>query len=505
MIGLISRMTLLLTLLNTTQCTWVATPSPDTLVVGLSDSPVTLDPRFSTDATGQRICDLLFSSLVQLAPNLSIAGDLAEEWTYAKMTYTFKIKPHVYFHDGSALKTEDIIFSLKQYTLPSSPFYGQFEKIKKFDATYNLQSGGIVRILLKEFSASFLSDLTLLKILPEKNVSLLKNKFYSQPIGTGPYQFANEHNNQLQLKSFKNYFGAEALMDNLIFKTVRDASTRFHKVFAGEIDIVQADIPLSKVKVFQKSTNFDVQIKPSLSTTYILINLNHPNLKSLAFRKAIAASIDVEPILKYKFEGLADSAQSLMPKAHPAHLPSLVHLKLPLSKIKKIFSQQSTKPLVFKTSNNFDAMENGRILVQQLQEKGLRIQQRSFEWGTLYEDIKKGNFELALMKWVGITDPDLYRISLHSKMTPPGRNRGFYNNPTFDKLAVKADQEAYPLVRQDLVKQIQEIIHRDLPIIPLWYDQQIAIINNRVKGYELPLTGDFSGLLKVYKNNHDGR
>lgn len=505
MIGLISRIFLILILLDTTQCTWVATPSPDTLVVGLSDSPVTLDPRFSTDATGQRICDLIFSSLVQLAPNMRIAGDLAKEWSYAKKTYTFKIKPQVYFHDGSPLTTEDIIFSFQQYTLPSSPFYGQFEKIKKFDVKYDLQRGGVVRILLKEFSASFLSDLTLLKILPKKNVSRLKKNFYSQPVGTGPYQFLSDQNNQLQLKVFIKYFGSAALMDKLIFKTVRDASTRFHKVYKGEIDIVQSDIPLSKVKVFQKSTDFDVQIKPSLSTTYLLINLNHPSLKSLEFRKAIAASVDVEPILKYKFEGLADPAQSLLPKAHPDQHTSLVRKKLPLNEIKKIFLQQSPQPLVFKTSNNFDAMENGRILVQQFQKKGLQIQQRSFEWGTLYEDVKKGNFELALMKWVGVTNPDLYRISLHSTMTPPGRNRGYYNNPTFDRAAEKADQEDDPLVRQGLIKQIQEIVHHDLPIIPLWYDQQIAIINHRVKGYELPLTGDFSGLLKVYKENHDGR
>jgi len=501
MIGLISRISLIVILLYVTQCTWVATPSLDTLIVGLSDSPVTLDPRFSTDANGQRVCDLIFSALVQLTPDLKISGDLAESWSYADKTYSFEIRPQVFFHNGSPLSKADLILSLQQFSKTSSPFFGQFEKIKKFAVEYDIHKGGRVQITLSEFSASFLYDLTLLKILPQKQIDHLQKRFYTQPIGTGPYQFVSDQNNQLQLRAFDNYYRSPPKTKNLVFKSIRDASTRFHKVYKGEIDLVQSDIPHSKVKFFQKSPDFKVQIKPSLSTTYLLINMKHPDLKLLEFRQALAASLDIKPILQFKFEGLADKALSLLPKAHPDHYPALEHKKLTLGKIQTIFSKQRQKPLLFKTSNNFDAIENGRILVQQLQEKGLQIHQRTFEWGTLYEDIKKGNFELALMKWVGITDPDLYRISLHSNMVPPGRNRGSYSNPLFDKTSEEASREDNPLTRHKLVKQMQEIVHRDLPIIPLWYDQQVAIINKRVKGYELSLTGDFSGLLNVYKED----
>ena len=73
-------------------------------------------------------------------------------------------------------------------------------------------------------------------------------------------------------------------------------------------------------------------------------------------------------------------------------------------------------------------MEKGLVIAQQLNATGLNVKLQSFEWGTFYEDVNKGRFQLATMRWIGAMDPDIYRIALHSSEKPPGRNRGhFYN------------------------------------------------------------------------------
>ena len=108
------------------------------------------------------------------------------------------------------------------------------------------------------------------------------------------------------------------------------------------------------------------------------------------------------------------------------------------------------------------------------------------------------------MKWVGLVSPDIYRISLHSSMVPPGRNRGYYNNPQFDSLVDQAYIEEDDQRRIQLYHQAQEIIIKDLPIIPLWYEKQVAIIHKRVKNYSLPVSGDFRSLATAYKED-DGK
>jgi hypothetical protein len=60
---------------------------------------------------------------------------------------------------------------------------------------------------------------------------------------------------------------------------------------------------------------------------------------------------------------------------------------------------------------------------------------RTYEWGTLFADVRSGNFEMAAMTWVGVADPDLYRLAYHSAMIPPaGFNRGRYASRAMDRL-----------------------------------------------------------------------
>ena len=119
----------------------------------------------------------------------------------------------------------------------------------------------------------------------------------------------------------------------------------------------------------------------------------------------------------------------------------------------------------------------------------------SYEWGVFYRDIQNGRFDAALMKWVGVMDPDIYRVAFHSKnFAPSGRNRSFYANQELDRLLDKAVPILEERRRKAVYDKIQEIVARDVVIIPLWHDQEIAVVKAGVKGYSLPDNGDFSSL-----------
>ncbi|MCJ8276288.1 MAG: ABC transporter substrate-binding protein, partial [Bdellovibrionales bacterium] len=420
---------------------------------------------------------------------------------YDNLVYTFQLKPYIFFHNGDLLTKEDILFSIDEFKKPASPFSPMMSVIKKAEAEYGPE-GGWVKLYLKKFSAPFLTDLASIKLLSKKEITQAGDQFYRKPVGSGVFAFLKRDQKNIFLQSHKKFFGDKSRSEFVQFKVIKDDNTRFQKVYKGKIDIVQADVPFSKIKIFEKLENFNVVVEPGLSVTYLLLNLRDEKLKDPKVRRAIHSAISRKDLIEYSFEGLADPATSIVSTLSPFHNHQLKDERYNPEQIKSIFSLLKNEKLIFKSSNKSTTVEKGKIISHQLRKYGLDVEQQSYEWGTYYEDIITGKFQMALMKWVGIVDPDIYRVSLHSEMTPPGRNRGHYSNKEFDNLVSQALVEPDFSRRKRLYDKAQAIVFKDLPTIPLWYEKQVAIIHKRVKNYSLPTTGNFSSLVKAYKEEN---
>ena len=92
------------------------------LRVALSSAPATLDPRKATDATGMRLSNLIFQSLVRVNKNLEVEGDAASTWSFKDKTYFFQVPKGILFHNGRALTKEDLAFSFDEFRSKNSPF-----------------------------------------------------------------------------------------------------------------------------------------------------------------------------------------------------------------------------------------------------------------------------------------------------------------------------------------------------------------------------------------------
>ena len=469
--------------------------------MGLAQAPQTLDPRFTTGASGQRLAHFMFSSIVRRDHELNITGDAASEWTYKDKVYTFKLRPNIVFHDGTPLSAEDLIFSFEEYRKASSPFSAMMRVIDKVEARYDKKER-FLKVHLKKFSAVFLSDLTPIKILPKKEVEKKGQDFYAQPIGSGPMKFVKKKDNDFYFSRFEKYFGKKSIMPKIQIKVVKDDNTRFQKLYKGDLDIVQNDLPLNKLGVFKDLKGFRVQQKRGLKTTYLLMNFRDPLLQQKKIREAIHQSIDRKEIIQYALEGLAEPATSFVSPNTPFFNPQLSRKNIEIDQQKKTL-ESIGRPLILKTSNNARAIANGKILIDQLKKSGLKITLQSRDWGVFYDDVKKGQFELATMKLIGAIDPNIYRIYFHSRETPPGRNRGYYANPQLDQLLEKGLHEEDPSQRQAIYNQVQQIVYEDLPIIPLWHEQQFAVVHSRIKNYNLPKNGDYSALLIAHKEKNE--
>jgi peptide/nickel transport system substrate-binding protein len=445
----------------------------------------------------------LFSSLVKRNyKDLKIIGDAAESWDYKNKVYTFQLRPNLSFADGTKVTADDVLFSFKEFQKEDNPYKGSLESIEKIEAKYD-DKDRYVKILVKNFSATLLGNLSVVFILPKHLVEKYGQDFSQHAVGSGPYKLISQSTNEINLTARTDHPYLHPKTPNLTFKIVRDDYTRFLKVYKGEIDIVQSDLPAARIETLEKKGGFQIYKYPGLSMTYVLINHKDPILAKLKAREALSDAINRDEIIKYKLENLAQPATALITPINPYFNSELKSPVFDLERARKTVRDLGLegKELTLKTSNLASVIENAKVLANEWEQAGLKIKLQSYEWGTFFGDIKSGNFQLATLKWVGNVDPDIYRLSLDSKQTPEnsGRNRGHYSNPALDKLL-----EAGLLIEDENKRvahymQVQKIVLDDLAIIPLWYEKEVAVVHNRIKDYTPPLDGSFSPLIDVRK------
>ncbi|MBE8221427.1 MAG: ABC transporter substrate-binding protein [Bdellovibrionales bacterium] len=467
--------------------------------IGIEQKIKNLNPLKATAALDMRLGGLIFSSFVKLDKNLTVTGDLAKSWSYKNNIYTFLLKKNIRFSNGRGLTKEDIVFSFNAFKNPKCIFHHAFSVIKKVSVKKNLKTKSfIVKLFLKKSSAKFLrADLPVLKILPKKEFLQNKDSFNQLPIGTGSYYINKAKSYNIELKP--NVHSKNPGKTSLLFKVVHDNTTRYQKLLKQDIDISFNNTEIIKVTELKKNSDFKIYTSPGLSVVYLLLNLKHPLISQINMRKAIKNSLDVKKIIKYKLKGFASHARSLLNPNHLFFNTKLKTYNFNLKKAKKFLQKIHLSPITLKVSSKPSSINFGKILSQQIKQSGINIKLKSLEWGILYKDLKNSNFDIALMSWSGVIDPDIYRIAFHSSEWPPGRNRSLYKNLKLDKLLERGIYALNLNSRKKIYNQVQKIISKDVAVIPLWHKKQIIISHKNILGLVPSLTESFSPLVNVIK------
>lgn len=480
----------------------VKEPAKDTLFVVLDSRPQTLDPRKAVSANGMRLAGLIFNSFVKIGNQGELEPDLALDWKLDNLTWIFTLRPNLKFSNGRLVLKEDILFSFEEFRKKSSAFYSAFKNIKSVEVVNHKGASYpqfIVKVHLKTFQAPFISsDLPVLKILPKQEILAAKQDFNKFPIGTGNWTVLKNNFRQIVLQR-----KGEDKIKYLSFNIIRDSLTRTQKMLSREMDVAPSVISLDKISQFKKQNqNFHVFSSIGFSTTYLLINLKNSFLKNKKLRRVLSLAVNREEIIKYKLYAYATPALSFV---NPNNFFFNKNLKTPEFNLKKataIINQLNLKDkeLTLSCSNNSSTVSKARVLASQISKTGLKISIQTNEWGAFYKDIGQGAFDLALMKWVGAVDPDIYRIAFHSEnQAPQGRNRSFYANKDLDKLLEQGFKEKDSMKRKKIYDKIQSLIAEEFIVIPLWHDQELSIVQSNIENYQMRANGDFLSLPLVKK------
>ncbi len=455
------------------------------LRVGLAHMPMTLDPRYATDAASQKIQAFVHRGLVRQDAHFLPRPDLALSWRrISEREWSFTLRRDVYFHDGTRLTAEDVAETLRSIldAARNSPLRASFQHVTEVQAV----DAWHLRLRLDAPDASLLHKLTV-GILPQR-IARLPRQMGSVP-GCGPFAVQSWRGNRLLLRRVK---AAPAHMAQyILFLRVKDAVTRALKLARGEIDFMQNDFPLHMLDYLRTRPGVRIAMAPSTTFSYIGMNLQDPLLRDVHVRQALMLAINRRKLKQALLRDAPVLAETVLTPSHwaAAHLPRTAYdPKLAT----KLLDEAGLRPgsdgwrahLVYRTSTNPERLRLATAIADQWRRVGLDVRVESLEWGAFYARIKRGDFQLFSLSWVGVSDPDIYRWILHSRMWPPaGANRGRYRNEEVDAWLDSAERTQDMERRANLYRRVQRRMHKDWVYLPLWYKPVVAVGGPCLRGF----------------------
>ena len=477
-----------------------------TLILGMTADPSTLNCGIESSQIVAMVTSSIYSGLIHLDEESNPHPDLAQSWEISPdgLVYTFQLRENVKWHDGEPFTSADVKFSFEnlvgKYNARGREAY---RNIKAIETPGPLT----VKINLKKAYSPFLEVLTAHDgcIMPRHvfdGTDVFKNPHNdANPVGSGPFKFKEwKKGSHVTLVRNDNYFKkGRPFLDSVIFRIIPNAATRAIAFETGEINAIFASnsFPYQHVDRLKKLRNATIKDIGSPSLIGVHFNLKgNPIVARKEVRMAIAHAIDKKFVVEKGLRGVGKVIDSVIPPGIPwAYNANVPKYPFDLNKANALLDEAGhprgaggmrfALRLAFEAGND-NAERPVQILREQLKAAGIDIKLERFERSVMLEKVfQKYDFDLWFGPLTTRGHPALGTARIYTSSSITGRpftNFTRYSNPKVDHLfdlAVSATKKA------DMVKayyEVQDILLRDLPTIPVADRLQLNIIKDQFKG-----------------------
>jgi peptide/nickel transport system substrate-binding protein len=424
-----------------------------------------------------------WEALTYLDRNLQAKPWLAESWKVEDQgrTWTFVIRPKVFFHDGTPVKVEHILENLKR--MRSHPHYdptGIYKNVRDMGR----RGEGRVCFRLEEPSPVFANLLA----------------YYSSPVlhpggfddrgrikelqGTGPFQVEEiRRGERIVLKAFDRYWGTKPHFERVVFRTILDAHSRIMALQAGTMDAV-ADVGgllPEQALLLQKDPNIRLKQQEVATTHYLFFNCSRPPFHRREHRLWLAGLAEVKGWVKALTYGFSREAQGFY---SPLAKDWLFPVRGPAAGEKPpAMARTLTLLLSQGTVQRWPYLELAQLFQERLNGQGFPTRIQVLETGPYQEAQKKRDFDLLIQPNTLMTgDPDFfYSYYVHSTGT---HNFGF-RNAQADRLIASARRETDLGLRKALYGQLSDLMWAYLPVLPLYHDLSCYAHRKNIRRFDL--------------------
>jgi len=510
---------------NTQQPAPAEQPAADSgqkeLIFGRGGDTVGLDPITVTDGESFRVTDNIFETLVKYKDtSTEVEPGLAESWEISPdgLTYTFKLRQGVKFHDGSDFNADAVVFNFNRWMDKSHPLHNKegFEYYNdmfggyKGDETHVIKSvealdPTTVKFTLNRPLAPFIQNLgmsTFAIASPKALQEMGPEKFNENPVGTGPFKFVEwKRNDSITLEKNPDYWNKGfPKLDKIVFKVIPENSARLTALTSGEIDLMEGLNP-DDVQSVKENAELQLFERPAMNVGYVGFNVEKKPLDNPKVREAIAHAINKPALIEAFYAGLAQPAVNPMPPSIWGHNNNIKDREYNLEKAKQLLAEAGY-PNGFKIQ--FWAMPVPRpympegvkvaeAIQQDLKKIGIEAEIVTMEWATYLDKTKAGEQEMFMLGWNGDNgDPDNFLATLLDKNNIGGNNRSRWANEEAHQLLMKAQSASSKEEREQLYLQVQEIIFKEVPMVPIAHSISPLAGRANIAGYTPHPTGSES-------------
>jgi ABC-type transport system substrate-binding protein len=438
---------------------------------------------------------------------------LATSWEISKdsLTYTFKLRPNVVFHDGTPMNADSVVFSVERQMNKNHPAYASGAPYKYWE---NMAMSDIVKSVkklddlkvqfqLKEANAPFLANLAMQFMFVVSPTAVLKFKeaFDQNPVGTGPYTLkAWKKDDQMELAAFPNYWGEKAKISRVIIRVIPDAQVRLLELKKGSVHIMLYPNP-SEVAALEVNPEIKVLKSEGLNLGYVAFNMKKPPLDKWEVREAISMAIDRNRIRSEVFQNLAAVAKNPMPPMILGYANDTAEIEYNPEKAKGLLKKAGVKDLNISLwampvarDYNPNPKKMAEFMQADLKRIGVTANIVSYDWGTYLDKIGKGEHDLCMIGWTGDNgDPDNFLMTLWSKdsaVKVPTNNYAYYMNDSVTNWLKEAQRVTNLSKRAELYHKVQIQMAKDRPLLPIAHSLNVVPIRAEIDGYVLQPTGD---------------
>jgi peptide/nickel transport system substrate-binding protein len=490
----------------------------DAFVIALGDNIRTIDPigSPSVDAASERLRTLIFNTLVKKDEKFDYSGELASDIKRSDdgTTYTFALRDGVKFHDGRVLSSADVKYTLdlvftSDFAKSASFYEGTGDEKRSYIKSVEVPDARTIVVTLTKPWVGLLSNLVPVAIIPKDSYESQK----THPLGTGPFKFIRYDNTQqvCDVEAFPEYWEGTPKLPAIRVRVISDMNAMQAELQAGRVDIAPMPTSLSPdaVKRLEQDQNLQVKAFPGSNVVLLTINTSSAPLDNVKVRQAVAYAIDRESLIKNLLLGFGEIAHSIIPEESWAYSPGQTYTYDP-ARAKQLLDEAGfrdpdgagprmrfDKPVVYKLSGSSIAgRQYAGVIQNYLKEVGIPVEIQTPEQNTLFDELRRGNFQISYTQWVGGNqDPifykDLFATSEIPTQTRPSRNRSRYSNKELDALLDEAVNTFDRQKGRELFTRIQDFVSRDVPVFPLWYQSNIVIARKNVGNIQVNASGDW--------------
>ncbi len=486
-----------------------------TITITYKDDVVTLDPAIGYDWQNWSMIKSLFSGLMDYVPGTTdLTTDLAESYSVSPdgMTYTFKLRSGVKFHNGREMKAADVKYSLERAINPKtqSPGQGFYNMIKGFDEMVAGEAETLqgvktpddhtVVIELIRPDATFLHLLALnfSFIVPQEEIEKWGQDFGKHPVGTGAFKLKQWKLGQ-RIEWIRNpdyHLPDRPKLDGVVFEIGQEPTVALMRLQRGEVDILGDGIPPARFVQISNDPQYKDQIVEGgqLHTGYVTMNVKMKPFDDVRVRKAVNMAIDKKRVVKI-INNRAVVANQPLPPAMPGYDPEYKGYPYDPEKAKAILDEAGYAD-GFETELWVMNVDPNPRIAQSIQQNlatiGIKADIKNQSQGPVIA--AGGEPDQAPMIWSGgmawiadYPDPSNFYgpILGCGGAVKGGWNWAWYCNKEIEKMAERADSMSDPAQaeeRIDLWRKIFIKIMDDAPWAPIFNEQRFTMHSPRVKG-----------------------